>query len=707
MLAKAEAELIQSGGVRFMNKEMTGLFSERSVEAIKKKRQSQPYKLMLKNLLEALAGPSSNALPPLSAEQRTLPSHSAQDEVEGIDVVPPTAGPPVSSHSTGSQAMPECDLLIPIVAFRGPYRTEEQELDVLTWAMLKELPPSNGVYSAVDIILKLNKDSPKEVFLGHLATVFESAVREVTSSEAQKRKRNLRSAIHSNQLTRRQECKRNQNLYGKNRGQCYNAIINGSLGSEFRVTQAFAQDFWVNTMTPGKCSLPALPARRTSPSPEVKVATLWGPIPYEEIQSENISQSAQLRKLPWEFLCKILNLFLWCRRVPASLLAARTVFIPKCVSPTSPGELRPFSIGNVLVKLFHKILANRLRASIKLDPHQKGFAPLDSMMENTTVLDFLLSKFYTERRELHIASIDFQKAFDSISQEALLKALEDLHLPKVFINYVEDVYKNSYTTLEFNDGLHTTIHPTVGVRQGDPLSPLFNIALDVFLRSLSVNIGVQVDGSRLNAVAFADDVILFASTARGLQELLNCSNMSLGALGLRINFLKSFTLSLVQSGRDKKTNITSGSFRVGNTPIPHLGVDTEWTYLGVLFTPTGKSKVKILEHIRPKLEVLTKAPLKPQQRLFFLRCHILPSVYRCLSPTQWALGRAGPSSLKKADTMVRGFIRKWLDLPVDTPVPFYYADVEDGGLGVPCLRSSGVRLRLDRLNYFKMVLAFR
>ncbi|KAF8774011.1 Retrovirus-related Pol polyprotein type-2 like protein [Argiope bruennichi] len=246
------------------------------------------------------------------------------------------------------------------------------------------------------------------------------------------------------------------------------------------------------------------------------------------------------------------------------------------------------------------------------------------MMENTTVLDFLLSKFYTERRELDIASIDLQKAFDSISQEALLRALEDLHLPQVFINYVEDVYKNSYTTLEFNDGRHTTVRPTVGVRQGNPLSPIpFNIALDAFLRSLPDNIGAQVDGSRLNAVAFADDIILFASTARGLQELLNCSYMSLGALGLRINFMKSFTLSLVPSGRDKKTKISSGSFRVGNTPIPHLGVDAEWTYLGVPFTPTGKAKVKILEHLRPKLEVLTKAPLKPQQRLFFLRCHLL------------------------------------------------------------------------------------
>ncbi|KAF8786663.1 Retrovirus-related Pol polyprotein type-2 like protein [Argiope bruennichi] len=298
-------------------------------------------------------------------------------------------------------------------------------------------------------------------------------------------------------------------------------------------------------MTPGKCSLPALPARRTSPSPEVKVATLWGPILYEEIQ-RNIPAlnsaavpdrmtPAHLRKLPWEFLCKIMNLFLWCRRVPASLLAARTVFIPKFTSPTSPDELSPNLNGNVLVRLF----------SSDIGP---------------TVLGQQLSLTHAKR---------------------------DLRLW---------------------------------------MSPV--------------------------GVTRKPDHFWF--------------------LG------------------------------VGNTPIPPSVWMRSGTYLGVPFTPTGKAKVKILENLRPKLEVLTKAPLKPQQRLFFLRCHLLPSVYHLL-----ALGKAGPSSLKRADTVVRGFIRKWLDLPVDTPVPFYYADVEDGGLGVPCLLWSGVRLRLDRLNYFNHILAFR
>ncbi|GBO45476.1 Retrovirus-related Pol polyprotein from type-2 retrotransposable element R2DM [Araneus ventricosus] len=295
MLAKAEAELVKRGGVRFMNQELAGMFAERSIEAIKKKRQSQPYKAMVKNFLDALAGPVAPVAPSppcatnsISSLRPTTRSVGQQGSTAPIpttqttlcDPATPTAGPSANSQPTVSHLDQPEIRPIPIMAFREPYRSEMQELDDLTWTILQKLPSSNGIYSAVDIILKLNKDSPREVFLGHLASVIESAVRELTPSETQERKRNRRPAIHRHQLTRRQERKRSyaltQNLYKKNRGRCYKSLISGSLVSEFKVTQAFAQDFWVNLMTPSISSLPVLPARRPSPSPHVKVAALWG-----------------------------------------------------------------------------------------------------------------------------------------------------------------------------------------------------------------------------------------------------------------------------------------------------------------------------------------------------------------------------------------------------------------------------------------------
>ncbi|GBO00383.1 Retrovirus-related Pol polyprotein from type-2 retrotransposable element R2DM [Araneus ventricosus] len=182
-------------------------------------------------------------------------------------------------------------------------------------------------------------------------------------------------------------------------------------------------------------------------------------------------------------------------------------------------------------------------------------------------------------------------------------------------------------------GLHLCRVPR---RVGIPLwYSLILLWTNIFV--LPDTIGVPVGGHWLNYVAFADDMLLFPSTEiiEYLKYVPRCSIP-------KDKILKSFTISLIPSGRDKKVKIAQGFFRVGNTPIPHLGVDAEWTYLEVPFTPTGKAKVKILEPPRPKLEILTKAPLKPQQRLFFLRCPLLPGVHHLL-----ALGELPSPPLKR------------------------------------------------------------
>lgn len=57
------------------------------------------------------------------------------------------------------------------------------------------------------------------------------------------------------------------------------------------------------------------------------------------------------------------------------------------------------------------------------------------------------------------------------------------------------------------------MRPTTGVKQGDPLSPLlFNLVIDRLLRSLPEEIGATLGEGQINAIAFADDLILLANT---------------------------------------------------------------------------------------------------------------------------------------------------------------------------------------------------
>lgn len=74
---------------------------------------------------------------------------------------------------------------------------------------------------------------------------------------------------------------------------------------------------------------------------------------------------------------------------------------------------------------------------------------------------------------------------------------------------------------------------------------------------------------------------------------------------------------------------------------------------------------------------ITRAPLKPQQRLTLLKMFLIPRYTH-----RRMFGRATYGILRGVDREVRKSVRKCLCLPDDVPTPFFHARVAEGDLGI-------------------------
>lgn len=260
----------------------------------------------------------------------------------------------------------------------------------------------------------------------------------------------------------------------------------------------------------------------------------------------------------------------------------------------------------------------------------------------------------------------------TVSHESIIRAAKRYGAPELLCNYLNNYY-----------GGATSCHPTWGVKQGDRLSPLLYImVLDEVLEGLDRMTHLHIDGEDLNYIAYADDLVVFAPNANLLQQKLNRISLLLHEAGWSINPEKSRTIDLISGGHCKLTALSQTEFTVAETRIPPLSVSDTVQYLGIQFNFKGRCPVTYIDSLNNYLEEISRAPLKPQQRIKILRDNLLP---RLLYPL--TLGVVHKNTLKSMDRTIHAAIRKWLRLPADTPLAYLHFPIAAGGLGIQHLTS--------------------
>ncbi|GJW90769.1 retrovirus-related pol polyprotein LINE-1 [Tanacetum coccineum] len=132
------------------------------------------------------------------------------------------------------------------------------------------------------------------------------------------------------------------------------------------------------------------------------------------------------------------------------------------------------------------------------------------------------------QRDVHLAFIDLEKAYDSVPRDLIWKTLIDKGASRRYIKVIRDMYNGAKTRVRTSIGNTEFFSVEVGLHQGSAISPyLFALILDELSR------GIQEDIPW--CMIFADDIVLVSESAEGLNDRLENWREALEANGLRVS----------------------------------------------------------------------------------------------------------------------------------------------------------------------------
>ncbi|KAG7311380.1 hypothetical protein JYU34_002422 [Plutella xylostella] len=238
----------------------------------------------------------------------------------------------------------------------------------------------------------------------------------------------------------------------------------------------------------------------------------------------------------------IFNNILTTGKIPKQWNVSTITLLHKKGSRRDINQYRPITLSSCLYKLFMTLLKNRIHKKIEENQpvDQAGFRKGFSTTDHLHSLNMIIEKYTEWKKPLYICFIDFTKAFDSISHEYLQRSLLQQGIETKYIQLLGEIYSNGSARIKLES--EGPIFPLKrGVKQGDPVSPiLFNCLLEETFRAVDwTKKGILINGYRMTALRFADDIVFLAETSHELQNTISEFQLALTESGLQLNETKT------------------------------------------------------------------------------------------------------------------------------------------------------------------------
>ena len=102
--------------------------------------------------------------------------------------------------------------------------------------------------------------------------------------------------------------------------------------------------------------------------------------------------------------------------------AGKTSLLPKCAEAEDPAKYRPITMSDIVLRCFHRILAQRMQIHLPFRTRQKAFHAGNGVADLVWFIQAVIKHHQDSLRPLHVAFVDVKKAFDSVSHQSILVA---------------------------------------------------------------------------------------------------------------------------------------------------------------------------------------------------------------------------------------------------------------------------------------------
>ena len=262
---------------------------------------------------------------------------------------------------------------------------------------------------------------------------------------------------------------------------------------------------------------------------------------------------------------------------------------------------RGISLLSIPGKVYGRVLIDRVRYETEnmVGEEQCGFRNGRGCIDQVYVLRQLAERFESKGKDMYVAYMDLEKAYDRIDRSAMWRVLVMYGINGNLLRAIKSFYDGSEACVRVCRQKSDWFSVKVGLRQGCVMSPwLFNLFMDGVMREVRARVGevgvnlwdnVRRCKWKVEWLMFADDTVLVGDSKEKLQELVNEFGNVCERRKLTVNVNKSKAMRISGKENEFDVNVDMNG--------ENLEAVEAYKYLGVNVTCDGKLKEEINHRI--------------------------------------------------------------------------------------------------------------